>query len=86
MRSGVRGLSPFFIALISVIFIVPFAFMLTTASKTKAEAGELSFSLPDNVVAFDNIKEAIKARDYMLITAFVNSTIITVASVAISCG
>jgi raffinose/stachyose/melibiose transport system permease protein len=83
VRAGVRALSPFFIALIAVIFIVPFAFMVTTASKTSAEAGQLSFSLPERFVLLDNIKEAIKARDYMLITAFVNSTIITVASVAI---
>jgi raffinose/stachyose/melibiose transport system permease protein len=83
VRSSVRLLSPFFIAVISVIFLVPFAFMITTAGKTQAEAGGLNFSLPDKWVLFDNIKEAVKARDYMLITAFVNSTIITVASVAI---
>jgi raffinose/stachyose/melibiose transport system permease protein len=83
VRSGVRALSPFFIALISVIFIVPFAFLITTASKTTGEAGQLELSLPSKWVLFDNIKEAIKARDYMLITAFINSTIITVASVAI---
>jgi raffinose/stachyose/melibiose transport system permease protein len=83
VRSGVRLLSPFFIAVISVIFLVPFAFMITTAGKTQGEAGQLNFSLPDKWVLFDNIKEAVKARDYMLITAFINSTIITVASVAI---
>jgi raffinose/stachyose/melibiose transport system permease protein len=83
VRSGVRLLSPFFIAVISVIFLVPFAFMITTAGKTQGEAGQLNFSLPDKWVLFDNIKQAVKARDYMLITAFINSTIITVASVAI---
>ena len=31
----------------------------------------------------DNFRQAIEARDYMLVTAFINSTIITVASVAI---
>jgi len=83
VRAGFRVLSPFFIVVISVIFLVPFAFVITTASKTQAEAGQLSLSLPDKFVLFDNIKEAIKARDYMLITAFINSTIITVGSVAI---
>ena len=31
----------------------------------------------------DNFRQAIEARDYMLVTAFINSTIITVGSVAI---
>jgi raffinose/stachyose/melibiose transport system permease protein len=83
VRSTIRLLSPVFIAAIGVIFLVPFAFILTTAAKTQAEAGKLEFSWPTEWVLFDNFRQAIEARDYMLVTAFINSTIITVASVAI---
>jgi raffinose/stachyose/melibiose transport system permease protein len=83
VRSTVRLLSPIFIAVISVIFLVPFAFILLTAAKTSAEAAQLEFSLPTEWRLVDNFREAIEARDYILITAFINSTIITVASVAI---
>ena len=83
MRSTIRLLSPVFITVIGVIFLVPFAFILTTAAKTQAEAGQLEFSLPTDWVLLDNFRQAIEARDYMLVTAFINSTIITVASVAI---
>jgi raffinose/stachyose/melibiose transport system permease protein len=83
VRSTIRLLSPIFITLISVIFLVPFAFILMTAVKPQGEAGQLEFSLPDNWVLLDNFRQAIEARDYMLVTAFINSTIITVASVAI---
>ena len=83
MRSRVRWLSPVFIAVIGVIFLVPFAFILTTAAKTQPEAGRLEFSWPTDWVLFDNFRQAIQARDYMLVTAFINSTIITVASVAL---
>ncbi len=78
-----RWLSPIFVTVIGVVFLVPFAFIVTTAAKTQAEAGQLEFSLPTDWQLIDNFRQAIEARDYMLVTAFINSTIITVASVAI---
>jgi raffinose/stachyose/melibiose transport system permease protein len=83
VRSRTRLLSPLYILLFSVIFIVPFLFMLVTAAKTQAESAELSFSFPSEFVLFQNIADAIKARDYMLVTAFVNSIFITVVAVAV---
>jgi raffinose/stachyose/melibiose transport system permease protein len=83
VRSRTRLLSPLFILLFSVIFIVPFLFMLVTAAKTQAESAELSFSFPSEFVLFQNFADAIKARDYMLVTAFVNSIFITVVAVAV---
>ena len=83
MRSRVRLLSPVFVAVIGVVFLVPFVFILFTAGKTQAEAGRLEFSLPSDWQLIDNFRQAIQARDYMLLTAFINSTVITVASVAI---
>jgi raffinose/stachyose/melibiose transport system permease protein len=83
VTSRVRKLSPLFIVVLSVVFVVPFLFMFVTAAKTQAEAAELSFSLPTKWALFQNLADAIKARDYMLVTAFVNSAFVTVASVAI---
>jgi raffinose/stachyose/melibiose transport system permease protein len=76
-------LSPLFLALFAVIFIVPFVFMLLTASKTSQEAGDLAFSLPTHWALLDNLRDALEDRNYMLVAAFINSTIITVAAVAI---
>src|SRR3954454_8495074 len=76
-------LGPLFIAVFGVVFLVPFLFMLLTASKSQQEANDLAFSLPTHWVLLDNLGQAIKARDYMLLAAFINSTVITVVSVAI---
>jgi raffinose/stachyose/melibiose transport system permease protein len=83
MRRPARLLSPIFIALTSVIFLVPFVFMVLTAGKTEREASQLEFSLPSDWALLENLADAIKAHDYMLVTAFINSMILTVASVAI---
>ena len=66
-----------------VVFVVPFVFMFLTASKDEFESADLKFSLPTDWAVVDNIKEAFAARDGMLLTAFKNSTILTVISVAI---
>jgi len=67
----------------AVVFLVPFAFIVITASKTRAESALLEFALPTEWAIWDNFTAVIEARDYMLLTAFVNSTILTVASIAI---
>ena len=66
-----------------VVFLVPFAFILFTAAKTKTEASELQFSLPPSWRFSQNFRDALAARDYMLIIAFINSTVLTVVSVTI---
>lgn len=66
-----------------VIFIIPFTFIVLTAVKGKQEASLLEFSWPKEFHVWDNIVQVVQARDFMLITAFVNSTIITVASVGV---
>jgi raffinose/stachyose/melibiose transport system permease protein len=78
-----RLLSAFFIALLGIVFVVPFAFILLTAAKGQVEAGLLKFSLPTHWALLHNLSEAIRTRNYMLIAAFINSTIVTVVSVAI---
>lgn len=71
------------IALTSVIFLLPFAFILLTAMKPQREANMLEFSWPEQIVLWDNIVEVVQARDFMLVIAFINSTILTVASVTL---
>ena len=71
------------IVLFGVVFFVPFAFILFTAAKTQTEAGELQFSLPTTWALLENLKDALAARDYMLIIAFINSIVLTVVSVAV---
>ncbi|MDR2998788.1 MAG: carbohydrate ABC transporter permease [Microbacterium sp.] len=67
-----------------VVFIVPFAFILLTASKTAQEASLFEFSLPQQGwQLFENIAEVVQTRDFMLLRAFVNSTVLTVASVTL---
>jgi raffinose/stachyose/melibiose transport system permease protein len=71
------------ILVFAVVFIVPFAFILVTAMKTRQEAAFLDFSWPTQIAFLDNLRAALEARDYILIIAFINSTILTVSSVAI---
>jgi raffinose/stachyose/melibiose transport system permease protein len=66
-----------------VVFIVPFVFIVFTAGKTQAEASFLEFSWPTEWVLFENIVTVLQTRDYLLVQAFINSTILTVVAVAI---
>jgi raffinose/stachyose/melibiose transport system permease protein len=65
----------------AVVFIVPFVFILVTAMKTQQEAGLLEFTWPTEIALLDNLRTVLEARDYILVIAFINSTILTVASV-----
>ncbi|MCP2032620.1 raffinose/stachyose/melibiose transport system permease protein [Okibacterium sp. HSC-33S16] len=71
------------IALAFVVFIIPFAFILFTAGKTQAEAAALEFTWPTEWVLFENIVTVIQTRDFLLVRAFFNSTVLTVVAVAI---
>jgi raffinose/stachyose/melibiose transport system permease protein len=71
------------IALSAVVFLVPFAFIVLTASKTRGEAALREFSLPSEWAIWENFLAVVQARDYMLLAAFVNSTILTVASIVL---
>ena len=66
-----------------VVFVIPFLFMAITAVKDRADASLLNFSWPTHWAFVQNFKEVLEARDYMLIIAFINSTILTVVSIAI---
>jgi len=66
-----------------VVFVVPFIFMFLTASKDRQESAALEFTWPQNFQFFQNVVEVVQARDYILVRAFFNSTVLTVASVTI---
>ena len=74
------GLSGFAFVLFMVVFVLPFIFILLTAAKTPRESAMLDFSWPTEWQFVQNLRRH-PARDYIVITAFVNSTIITVFSV-----
>ena len=65
-----------------IVFVVPFAFIVLTAVKDRQQAALLDFSWPHQLRIVQNFVEVVEARDYMLVIAFINSTILTVASVA----
>jgi raffinose/stachyose/melibiose transport system permease protein len=66
----------------AIFFVVPFLFIFLIASKDITESAALEFSWPTNFVLLDNLRQALAARDYLLVIAFINSVILTVASVA----
>jgi raffinose/stachyose/melibiose transport system permease protein len=71
------------IVLSVIVFLVPFAFILLTAVKDQQQASLLDFSWPHQFRLAQNFADVVRARDYMLIIAFINSTILTVAGVTL---
>ncbi len=80
-RSWIVGI----IAIIASIFVflVPFAFILLTASKTVRDAAGLAFTLPEEWVLFQNISTVLQTNQFVVLRAFINSMTLTVTSVAI---
>ena len=67
----------------AVVFLVPFAFIILTALKDRQQAALLDFSWPTGFHLWTNLVEVVTTRNWMVITAFINSTILTVASVTL---
>lgn len=81
-RARRRNLGLISMAVAFVVFILPFLFTFLMAVKTKKEAALFLFSWPSEWQFWANLTEVIKARNYMLLLAYFNSTVITVAAVA----
>jgi raffinose/stachyose/melibiose transport system permease protein len=77
------GLEVVSIAVALVVFVIPFVFIFLTAVKSEDQSADLSFSWPTSWPIVQNLKDVFSARDYMLATAFKNSIILTVVSVAV---
>ena len=69
--------------IISIVFIVPFVFILLTAAKTRAEAALFQFSWPSKFQLIENLREVMAFGDYRMFRALWNSTILTVGSVTL---
>jgi raffinose/stachyose/melibiose transport system permease protein len=84
MRRSKGTISGLFAVLISlVVFVVPFAFIVLTAVKGASDAGSLRFSWPHEFRFVQNFEAVLKSHDYILIIAFINSTVLTVVSVTV---
>ena len=66
-----------------VIFLVPFAFILLTAAKTAQESANLDFSWPTQWQLWENIQTVLTTRQFVVLRAFINSTTLTVFSIAV---
>lgn len=69
------------LVMVGIIFIIPFIFIVLTASKPQAEAALFEFNLPSEFLLLENLQEVIEFRDGRMLTALWNSTIITVGSI-----
>ena len=65
------------------VFVVPFIFIFLIASKSASEASRMAFSLPTNWHFVQNLIDVIQARNYVLLLAYFNSTVITVGGVTL---
>lgn len=67
--------------IVGLIFIVPFVFILLTASKTSGEAALLEFSLPTRFQLVENITQVMTFANNRMLLALANSALLTVSSV-----
>jgi raffinose/stachyose/melibiose transport system permease protein len=68
---------------IGVVFIVPFAFILLMAAKTRQEASLFQFSWPAHFQLIENIRTVLEFGDHRMVLALWNSTVLTVGSITL---
>lgn len=71
------------LAVIGIIFVVPFVFILLTAAKTRQEAGLFQFSWPKQFQLVENIREVMAFGENRMFLALWNSLLLTVGSVTL---
>ena len=71
------------LVIISIVFVVPFVFILLTAAKTRQEAALFEFSWPSKFQLFENIREVMVFGDNRMFLALWNSTLLTIGSVTL---
>ena len=71
------------IAVSFFIFVIPFLFIIFMAVKDRRQASLRDFSWPEGFHLWDNLVEVVTTRNWMMVTAFINSSLITVASVTL---
>lgn len=65
-----------------VIFWIPFLFVIINSLKNKTDSALLDLSWP-TAIQWSNYKEVLIAQDHMVVRSFVNSTLITLLSIAV---
>ena len=65
------------------IFVIPFLFIILMAFKDRSQSALRDFSWPEGNHLWENLVEVVTTRNWMMITAFINSSIITLASVTL---
>jgi raffinose/stachyose/melibiose transport system permease protein len=78
-----RNIGLFALLVATVVFILPFIFILFMAVKTKQEAARFLFSWPSEWHLWQNMVDVVQTRNYMLLLAYFNSTVITVGAVTL---
>ncbi|MFD0670707.1 carbohydrate ABC transporter permease [Cohnella sp. GCM10027633] len=81
-RANNLAIESFAILCSLVLFGVPLYFVLVNAMKSPQEASLMNMKWPTSVQLWANIKEVVQVRDYMLLRAFWNSSVLTVLSIA----
>jgi raffinose/stachyose/melibiose transport system permease protein len=61
-----------------VVFGLPLYFVVINSFKDRRSAGLLSIGLPETLHIFENYSQVLKDQNYMLVRAFINSTMLTV--------
>lgn len=80
-RRRTVGLAALLLA--TVVFILPFLYIFLMAVKTKQEAALFLFDWPSQWQAWQNLVDVVSTRNYMLLLAYFNSTLITVGAVTL---
>ena len=68
---------------IGIVYIVPFAFILLTASKGRTEAALFQFSWPTEFQLLENLKQVLSYDNGRMFLALWNSTVLTVSSIVL---
>lgn len=71
------------LVVIGIVFVVPFIFIVLTASKTRQEASLLEFSLPGNFQLIENMRTVLTFGNGRMLLALWNSTLLTVGSITL---
>ena len=71
------------LAVMLVVFVLPFGFIALTAVKDRAESARLDFSWPTSWPVWGNVVEVVTTRDNLLVTAMRNSFVVTIVAVAL---
>jgi len=66
-----------------IVFLLPFLFILFTAGKDRQEASLFAFTPPSQWMLWENFIAVLETRNYMVVTAFWNSIVLTVVAVSI---